>query len=221
MTAVPPSIAVILPLESTAATVDLDEIHSMVLFSVVSGGSTVAVSVSSVPLIRINSVLSRVRVEMDIPTVTSQIAESFPSPVVAVMVAVPTFSAVILPLPSTNTTSLLLVAHITVLSVASSGPTVAVSVLLAPLSILKASELILIVDAGTKTVTMQAAVFPFEVVAVIVAVPPPTAVICPMLSTVAILALPVDHLMLLSPDALEGVIVGVNTADMSPLFKVS
>ena len=65
-------------------------------------------------------------------TVTSQVAvTSLPSLAVTVMVAVPGATAVTVPL-ATVTTLALLVVHVTLLSVALSGMTVAVSVSLLP-----------------------------------------------------------------------------------------
>ena len=63
-------------------------------------------------------------------TVTSQVADR--SPTVAVIVAVPGLIARISPLPTTATTILSLLLQLTVLSVALSGLTVAVSVAFSP-----------------------------------------------------------------------------------------
>ena len=95
------------------------------------------------------------------------------------MTAFPGLMPVIFPFESTETTSLLLVAQITVLFVQSDGVTVAVKVRVTPLSRLKSSAFILMPSGGTKTVTVQDAVLPFAVAATTWVVPAPTAVTFP------------------------------------------
>ena len=109
--------------------------------------------------------------------------------------------------------------------VASDGKTVAVSVDVAPT--LRESELrdMLIPVTGTRTVTVQVAFWPPEVVAVIVAVPAPTAVTLPP-ETVATEALLVVHVTVLSV-ALDGETVAVRVEEpptlrvMVDLFRVT
>ena len=98
--------------------------------------------------------------------------------VVAVTVAVPFFRAVILP-PETVATDVSEELHLTVLFVASAGATVAFTVVLwstARFTVLFESVMDV---AGTDTFTVKVAVRPLLVLAVMVAVPPPTAVILP------------------------------------------
>lgn len=143
-----------------------------------------------------------------------------PSAVVAVILAVPMFSAITLPFSSTEIISEFDVAQTTDLSVQSSGSTVAVSVLLEPLSKLKLSELILMSVGGTKTVTVQDAVLPFDVVTPTSVFPAPTAVTLPVLSTVAMAGFFDTHVRVLLPVVLAGDIVASKEPDVSPLFKV-
>lgn len=98
------------------------------------------------------------------------------------------------------------------------GSTVAVSVDVAPT--VRASVLldILMPVTGTRTVTVQVAFWPPEVVAVIVAVPGPTAVTLPP-KTVATEELEVVHVTVLLV-ALDGVTVAVSVEE-PPALRVS
>ena len=135
-------------------------------------------------------------------TVTLHVALCPPSAVVAVIVAVPTETALTTP-PSTVATLELLVVHTTVLSVALLGDTVALSVRLSPTSM--AAEVLSratpVTSMDPVTVTSHVALYPPSVVvAVMVAVPAETAETFPLL-TVATLALLVDHLTVVSAPA--------------------
>lgn len=98
------------------------------------------------------------------------------------------------------------------------GSTVAVSVEVAPT--VRASVLldILMSVTGTRTVTVQVAFWPPDVVAVIVAVPGPTAVTLPP-ETVAIEAFEVVHVTVLLV-ALDGVTVAVSVEE-PPTLRAS
>ena len=117
-------------------------------------------------------------------TVTTQESEtSFAE--VAVMVAVPAFSAVILPFSSTATTVLSLELQVTLLSVALSGVMAATNVSLSPVVILTSWRSRVRPVTGTSggvglvTVTTQESEIPFAEVAVMVAVPAFIAVMLP------------------------------------------
>ena len=125
ITASPPAIAVTLPVWSTLAILALLLLHVTVL-SVALSGVTLAIKVSEAPLTKGSSLLLR---DMDSTgttfffTVTAQVADLPPQE--AVIVAVPSFRVVTRPSATVATFSLLLL-QVTVLSVASSGFTVAV-----------------------------------------------------------------------------------------------
>ena len=212
--AVPVPTAVTLPF-STVTTAAFDVLHVRVL-SVVSLGVMVAISVSLFPLTSESVVLFKVTLSARIFTVTSQVAVC-PFAVVTVIVAVPAPTAVTLPF-ATVTIFSLEEAQVRVLSVASSGTIVAVSVSLLPLR--REREVLFneTPDTGTVTVISQVAVLPFEVVTVIVVVPDPTAVIVPLL-TVATDSLEEDQVKVLSVVSL-GVIVAVKV-ELSPLTRES
>jgi len=116
-------------------------------------------------------------------TVTAQVAIPVPSPVLAVIVADPTATAVILPFASTAATAVLLEAQFTVLAVPFVGETVATNVSAVPAVIVSA---VLFSVRPVFTFTTQVAVLPPSAVfTVIVVVPVPTTVNFPALSTVA------------------------------------
>ena len=124
MFAVPSAAAVTVPSAATVATVSLSDFHVTVLSAAFSG-STAAVSFSVAPAARDSSVLFKVTDVTAISfgvTVTLQVTV-FP-PAVAVMFAVPSAAAV--------ATVSLSDFHVTVLSVAFSGSTAAVSFSVAP-----------------------------------------------------------------------------------------
>ena len=115
----------------TVATDEADEIHSTVL-SVASSGLTVAVRTASSPSVSSREVLSssmEVTVMKRLLTVTTHVAVL--PPAFAVIVAVPSFTAVTFPLATVAMVASEEV-HVTVLSVASSGLTVAVRVASSP-----------------------------------------------------------------------------------------
>ena len=123
-------------------------------------------------------------------TVTVQLAV-FPFSLVAVIMAVPALLAVTVPLASTIATSLLLLLQLTfLLSVVFSGSTVAVRAVVSPsgsVALLLSRHTSVIGISFFSTVTVQLAVFPFSVVAVITAVPALLAITVPLASTVATL----------------------------------
>ena len=116
--------------------------------------------------------------------------------------------------------------HVTFLFVALVGATVAISVSVAPLTIEVASLFKVIPVTGTVTVTAQVAtLLPSTVVAVILAVPPSTAVTAPFWSTVATAGLSDAHVTALF-SASGGVTVAISvsvaplTIEVASLFKV-
>ena len=155
-------------------------------------------------------------------TVTVQPAV-FPLLLVAVITAVPAFFAVTFPLLSTAATASLLLLHFTVLSpVVFDGVIVAVNVSLSPsvmLVVLLLRLIPVIAISFCFTVTVQLAVFPLLLVAVITAVPAFFAVTFPLLSTAATSALLLLHFTVLSPVAFDGAIVAVNVS-LSPSVNV-
>ena len=113
----------------TVAT-EASEVVQVTVLSVASSGLTVAVRVTVSPAFREALVLSRVTEVTGVATtVTAQVAAL--SPALAVMVAEPTFLAVTTP-SLTVATEASDVLQVTVLSVASSGLTVAVRVTVSP-----------------------------------------------------------------------------------------
>ena len=151
----------------------------------------------------------------DIFTATAQVAVLLePSAALAVMVALPLDTAVTNPVLLTVATAVLLLLHITLLSVAFSGVTVAVSCKVWPRLVNDAVVLLRVIPVtGTDifTVTAQVAVLlePSAVVAVIVVLPLDTAVTRPFASTVATDGLLLLHITLLSVE-LSGVTVAVS-----------
>jgi len=143
-------------------------------------------------------------------TVTSQVAFLDPSFVVTVMVAVPTLTAVTVPVEDTLATEVLLEDQVTVLSEAFSGVTVGVKVSDSP--ILSDREVLFKLTPVTETgftVTEQVAVLlPSFVLTVMVAVPTALAVTTPEDETVAIEELLVLQVTDLSV-ALDGLTVAV------------
>ena len=196
MVASPTETAVTLPSISTVA-IAASEVDHVTVLSVTSSGRTVAVNFSLAPMVRVSSVLSKAMLSASIGlTVTLQVAVL--SPQVAVMVASPTATAVTLPSVPTVAIAASEVDQVTVLSVTSSGRTVAVNFSLAPMvrvsSVL--SRVMLSASIGL-TVTLQVADLSPQV-AVMVASPIETAVTLPSLSTVAIDASEVDQVTVLS-----------------------
>ena len=142
MVAVPAATAVTTP-SDTVATLVLLDVHSTVWLALL--GATVAVSVSvSPPTVSVASVCESDTLETSgFLTVTvhvavlSSLVSSVPLVAVAVMVAVPAATAVTTP-SDTVATLVLLDVHSTVLSVASSGATVAVSFSVPPPTVMVA-----------------------------------------------------------------------------------
>ena len=200
--------AVTLPFTSTVATVVLLEDQVTVL-SVAFEGDTVAVKVSVPPMTSVIDVLFKLTlVTVTGFTVTTHCTDI--PPAVAVIVAVPTPFAVTVPL-DTVATEVLELLHVTVLSVAFVGATVAVRVSEVPFTRLKVVLFkVTPVTATLLTVTVQVAVTPLPswAVAVIVAVPALTPVTTPLELTVATDVLELDQVTALSA-ALLGVTVAV------------
>ena len=221
--AVPAFTAVTLPLESTVATDVFDELQLTAL-SVALSGVTVAFRLADSPSVSESSVLSSDTLSTAIVvgeaslTVTAQVADF--SPALAVIVAVPAFTAVTLPLESTVATDVFDELQLTVLSVALDGLTVAVSVTLSPsvrLRLLLSSVTPSTATVFAATVTEQVADFP-PALAVIVAVPAFTAVTFPLESTVATDVFDELQLTVLSV-ALSGFTVAFRLAD-SPSVRL-
>ena len=191
--AVPTPFAVIVPVLVTVATLVLLLVQVTALF-VAFDGKTVALILlvsptSNVALFLLNVIDCTLIGE----TVTLTVAFFPPSFVVAVIVAVPTPSATIVPSPVTVATLVLLLVQVTALFVTFDGLTVAVIFSVAPinkLTLVFDTSMPVTLTVGFTTVTVAEALFPPSfVVAVIVAVPTPFAVIVPVLVTVATLVL--------------------------------
>ena len=132
--ALPPPLAVTTPEEETVATEVLLE-DQLTVLSVALDGVTVAVSVAVSPSVKVNCV--GLNATPDTGTVaaltfTEQVAFLAPSVVVTVIVAEPAFFVTTTPASDTVATSMLLEVHITDLSVAFAGATVAVKVAVSP-----------------------------------------------------------------------------------------
>ena len=194
--AVPFATAVTFPLLSTVATPGLLDVHSTALF-VAFVGATVAFKVVVAPLlVNVAVVLSNVifvtfMTSGCISTVTVHVAfTSLSSSAVAVIIAVPSATAVTFPFWSIFAISLLLDVHFTSLIVALSGITVAVRVVVAPLDVKVTASLFKVILVTfinvvsvycISTVTMHFAFTPLPscAVAIISAVPSATAVTFP------------------------------------------
>ena len=201
------------------------EVDQVTVLSVALSGLTVAVSVSASPSTNSTDVLlsSTDSTAMTfLATTTLQVADL--SPAFAVIVASPSLTAVTLPL-STVAIAASEVDQVTVLSVALSGLTVAVSVSASPST--NSTDVLLSTTDSTAmtflvTTTLQVADLS-PTLAVMVASPSLIAVTLP-LSTVAILALDVDQVTVLSV-ASSGLIETNNasespsTSDSSVLFR--
>jgi hypothetical protein len=138
-----------------------------------------------------------------ISTVTVQVAVLLePSAVVAVIVTMPPDTAVTRPVLLTVATDVLLLLHVTLLLVALLGVTVADSCRVWPLLVNVADvwlRVMPVAGTGMFTVTVQVVVLfePSAVVAVIVTMPPDTAVTRPVLLTVAMEVSLLVHVTLL------------------------
>ena len=204
--AVPVFFAVTLPLD-TVAMLLFDVVHVSVLLAVSLG--RVAFKANDSPTPRVNAVLFIVTFDGAALTVILHVAV-FPLKVFTVMVAVPVFFAITLPL---DTVAILLfdVVHVTVLFVAFEGEIVAVRLTVSPTPRIAVDLLrnILVAEITELfTVTEQVAVFPLAVFAVIVAVPTDTAVTLPFdtVATLLLLVVQVTVLFVVS----NGVIVAVS-----------
>ena len=144
-------------------------------------------------------------------TVTIHDAVKLPSTVVTVMVAVPSFIPVTLPISSTVATVGLLLDHVTALLVAPKGITEAFNCIICPVEMLISLLSRVTPVTGTlPTVTRQDAVkFPSTVVTVILATPVLSPVTFPVLSTCAIVLSLLVHVTALLL-ALVGVTVAIN-----------
>ena len=132
--AVPAATAVTTPVSLTVALVSSEEVQ-VTVGSVAFSGRTVAVRVNTSPSIMVwdsGVTVMEVTGKTSAATVTAQVAVKLPSVVVTVMVAVPTATAVTLPSASTVATVSSSEVQVTLLSVASSGRTVAVRVAVPP-----------------------------------------------------------------------------------------
>ena len=193
---------------STLATDSSDDDHITVL-SVASSGFTVAVKVKDSPMTRDKVVLSKVMDDTGTVTVTAHSAVLTPH--FAVTVALPDLTAVTLPL-STFATDSSDDDHATVLSVASSGFTVAVNVALSPMAN-ERDVLSRVTDSAlTVMVTLHSAMQEPDF-AVIIASPDFLAVIIPS-ATVATATSDDPHSTVLSV-ALSGLTIAV-IASVSP-----
>ena len=145
-------------------------------------------------------------------TVISQVAVCAPSAVVAVIVAVPTETAVTVPPVETVATAALLLLHITVLLPALAGNTVAWSCCVAPTpSCTDVGETVTLVGtiSSTSETVQAAALLPELVLTVIIAVPRAFLVTRPVEDTVATDALLLVHVTFLLV-ALAGSTVAVS-----------
>ena len=137
-----------------------------------SEGDTVAVKVLAPPFLILREVLSNLTPVTPNLTVTLQVALNPPSLVLAVIVAVPLPFAVTFPAEDTVATEVLEEVHVTVLSEAFSGLTVATSVVVLPLSKVTEDLFNVIPSTGVLTVTLHVALNPPSLVLhVMVAVP--------------------------------------------------
>ena len=212
--ALPTLTAVTRPFSSTVATVESEEVQKTDL-SVVVSGSTVAsscrVSVAFSVAVFLLSDIAPARVGT---TLTFKEAET-PDLAVMLIVVEPSKRAVTLPSSSTEATSGLELSKVTDLSVAVSGSTVTMIVLVSPTSISRsspsipiASLSIMMPDASVSiTVTSHSAFKPFVVVAVIVALPTLTAVTRPFSSTFAIEGSEEVHVIVLSSEEVFSVAI--------------
>ena len=194
--------AVTLP--STTFATDSSEEDQVTFLSVASSGFTVAVKVAVSPTANERTVLLRVTEPVGTVTVTAHSAVLPPH--LAVIVAFPALTAVTLPLSTLATDSSDEV-QVTVLSVASSGFTVAVNCAVSPTANERTVLSRVTEPVGTVTVTAHSALLP-QHLAVIVALPDLTAVTLPF-STLATASSEEDQTTVLSV-ALSGFTVAVN-----------
>jgi len=210
--AVPEAIAVTTPFAFTDATAVLELVHVTDL-SPAFAGLTVAVACEVAP-IEIDTGLSVTTILVGTIDETVILAVPLTPPaatLVAVINAVPGATAVTTPLAFTVAIAVLELVHVTDLSPAFDGRTSAVAVAVPP----TANEfgvIVTVIPVGNTVFTVIVAV-PFiagaaTLVAVIIAVPAPIAVICPLAFTVATEVFELVHVTDLSP-AFEGFTVAV------------
>ena len=187
-------------------------------------GATVAVNVRVPPTF--NEVVGRQLPMVTLvgtigATVITHVFVLLPSWVVTVIVAEPTPTAVTTPVVLTVATLVLLLDHVTFWFVALAGATVAVNVRVPPtFNEVVGRQLPIVTLVGTigaTVITHVLVLLPSTVVAVIVAVPTPTAVTTPVVLTVATLMLLLDHVTFWLV-ALAGATVAVN-ARVPPTFN--
>ena len=221
MVAAPTFLAVTTPL-FTVATV-ASEVVQVTVLSVASLGLTVAVSVTVSPAFKEAEVLFKVMLVTGVAT-TVIVQVAVLSPALAVMVAVPTFFAITTPLNTTATASSEDVQK-TVLSVASSGLTLAIRVTVSPT--FKDAEVLSIdidvTDVASTNIAQDAVFSP--AFAVMVAEPIFFAITTP-LDTIAISSLEELQLKVLSVASLgltvaSKVIVSPTFKDADVLFSVT
>ena len=211
MVAEPAFTALTTPVSLTVAT-EVSLLDHVTSRFVASAGETVAVRVRLSPTLRDASLRSRETPVTAAVTFTVQVAFTSPSlPFAeAVMVAVPGLTAVTTPLLSTVATALSLLDHVTVLSVASEGLIVAVSVRVLPTWTSAESLSSLISFTGLITVTLQVALWPPSLVVMVMVVAPGfSAFTVPSFSMVATSLSLVSHLMDFTA-AFSGLMVGLS-----------
>ena len=192
--AVPAFTPVTFPVLSTVAIELFEDVQIIALF-VAFTGVTVAIKLyvaptasSSVSAVKLTAVTLTTGAMV---LVNVQVAVLLPSAVVAVIIAVPAFTAVTFPVLSTVAIALLEVVQFTALFVAFDGATVADKLYVPPTNNAFIVEVkltdVTLTTGASATVTVQVAVLlPSAVVAVIIAVPALIAVTFPVLSTAAI-----------------------------------
>ena len=198
--AVPTPVPVTTPSLFTGATLSSLLVHVTVLSAALLGDTVAVKDKVSPTTMSALVLLSKTDFGYTSVTFTVHLALN-PFTVVAVIVAVPMSSPVTTPSLFTEATFSSLLVHVTVLSAELPGDTVAVKDKVSPNSIL---SLVLLseIDVGTAvaafTVTVQLALKPFTVVAVIFAVPAPVPVTTPSLFTTATFSLLLVHVTVLS-----------------------
>lgn len=206
MFAVPGFFAVTTPFCETTATFLLEEPHLTSLKNA-SEGLTEAVRVIFLPMLIVAEVLLSLTPVTDLITVTLTEALTVLSGENAVITAVPFDLPVTAPLELTEATDLSLETQVSAEFVAVAGSVFAVNVFFCPTLTFMALALSLTEVRFCLTVTLQLAfAFPSPETAVIIAVPPDTAVIFPLWLTFAVLLFEDDHLTVLLL-AVEGLIV--------------
>lgn len=197
MVAIPGDTAVTTPLASTVA-IDVLLLRQLTFWLVALAGVTVAINAVVSPMVILTELLFNVTFVGRIgATITTQVAVSSPSSVVAVIIAVPTPTAVTTPVVLTIAMSWSLLDHVTFWLAAFQGATLTVKVRVPPtFSGMSGKHLsiVMLVGAIGVTVTTQVAVsLPSSVVTVMVAVPAAMALTNPLASTVATLELLLLH----------------------------